>query len=190
MRKLVYVATNPVKDRLVERVHQWPGVNGLGALLGQRPLRATRPRHFFRREGKMPAAVTLQLVLPAELGDPEPLRAELRQQVVAAEAAAAAERRRTGAGVLGRRAILRQSWRDSPASREPRRTLRPTVAARSPWARIEALLRNREFLAALSRRARPLDRRRGDRVSRRDVLAPTIRARSTDNLRRRRPPRL
>lgn len=92
MRKLVYVATNPVKDRLVERVHQWPGVNGLGALLGQRPLRATRPRHFFRRDGKMPAAVTLQLVLPPELGDPEPLRAELRQQVAAAEAAVAAER--------------------------------------------------------------------------------------------------
>jgi hypothetical protein len=25
MRKLVYVATNPVKDRLVEKVHHWPG---------------------------------------------------------------------------------------------------------------------------------------------------------------------
>jgi hypothetical protein len=43
---------------------------------------------------------------------------------------------------------LRQSWRGSPASCEPRRTLRPTVAARNPWERIEALLRNREFLAA------------------------------------------
>ena len=41
MRKLVYVASNPVKDRLVERVHHWPGVNGLAALLGQRPLHAT-----------------------------------------------------------------------------------------------------------------------------------------------------
>jgi hypothetical protein len=25
MRKLVYAATNPAKDRLVERVHHWPG---------------------------------------------------------------------------------------------------------------------------------------------------------------------
>ena len=148
MRKLVYVATNPVKDRLVERVHHWPGVNGLAALLAQRPLDATRPRHFFRRGGKMPAAVTLQLVLPPELGNPEQLRAELRQQVAAVEAAAAAERRRTGAGVVGRRAILRQSWDDSPGSREPRRSLRPTVGARSQWARIEALLRNREFITA------------------------------------------
>jgi hypothetical protein len=55
---------------------------------------------------------------------------------------------RTGAGVLGRRSIQRQSWRDAPASREPRRNLRPRIAARSPWTRIEAILRNREFLAA------------------------------------------
>ena len=148
MRKLVYAATNPVKDRLVERVHHWPGVNGLAALLGRRPLHATRPRHFFRPEGTMPAAVTLPLGLPPELGDPEQFLDELRQQVAAAEAAVAVERRRTGAGVLGRRTIQRQSWRDSPVSREPRRQLRPRVAARSQWSRIEALLRNREFLAA------------------------------------------
>jgi putative transposase len=148
LRKLVYVATNPVKDRLVERVHHWPGVNGLSALLGQRPLHATRPRHFFRAQGSMPAAVTLQLVLPPELGDPKQLRDELHRQVAAAEAAVAAERRRTGAGILGRRTILRQSWRDSPASHEPRRQLRPKIAARNQWARMEAVLRNREFLAA------------------------------------------
>ena len=38
-----------------------------------------------------------------------------------------------------------QSWRDYPASVEPRRNLRPWVAGRSKWARIEALLRNRAF---------------------------------------------
>jgi putative transposase len=148
MRKLVYAATNPVKDRLVERVHHWPGVNGLSALLAQRPLHATRPRHFFRRGGSMPEAVTLHLVLPPELGDPQQIRDELRQRVAAEETAMIAERRRTGAGVLGRHAILRQSWRDSPASREPRRNLRPRIAARSRWARVEAIARNREFLAA------------------------------------------
>ena len=148
MRKLVYAATNPVQDRLVERVHHWPGVNGLAALLGQRALHATRPRHFFRPDGTMPAAVTLHLVLPAELGAPAPFRAELHRQVAAAEAAVAAERRRTGSGVLGRRAILRQSWRACPTRREPRRQLRPKVAAGSPWSRVEALLRNRQFIAA------------------------------------------
>jgi hypothetical protein len=48
--------------------------------------------------------------------------------------------------VLGRRAVLAQSWRDSPASVEPRRNLRPQVSTRSKWARIEALLRNRVFV--------------------------------------------
>ena len=148
MHKLVYVATNPVKDRLVEKVHHWPGVNGLAALLGGHTLHATRPRHFFRPNGPMPAAVTLTLALPPELGDPQPLLDELRGQVAATEAATAAERMRTGARVLGRRTILRQSWRACPASLEPRRTLRPRIAARNQWARLEALHRNREFLAA------------------------------------------
>jgi hypothetical protein len=55
--------------------------------------------------------------------------------------------------VLGRFAVLRQSWRESPTSREPRRGLRPTIAARSLWARLEAIARNREFPIA-HRRAR------------------------------------
>ena len=147
MHKLVYVATNPVKDRLVDKVHHWPGVNGLAALLGGNTLHATRPRHFFRHRGPMPTAVTLRLALPSELGDPRQLLDELRAQVAATEAAMAAERMRTGAGVVGRRAILRQSWRDCPASRARRRNLRPRIAARSQWARIESIRRNREFLA-------------------------------------------
>jgi putative transposase len=148
MHKLVYVATNPVTDRLVDKAHHWPGVNGLVALLGGHTLHASRPRHFFRPNGPMPATVTLRLGLPSELGDAAPLLADLRERVAAAEAAMAAERMRTGARVLGRRTILRQSWRDGPGSREPRRNLRPRLAARSPWARIEAMRRNREFLAA------------------------------------------
>jgi REP-associated tyrosine transposase len=44
--------------------------------------------------------------------------------------------------------ILRQSWRACPASHEPRRNLRPRLAAHNQWARIEAIHRNREFLAA------------------------------------------
>jgi hypothetical protein len=96
----------------------------------------------------MPEAVALNLALPSELGDTAQLLAELRARVDAAEAAAAAERMQTGARVVGRRMVLRQSWRDCPTSREPRRNLRPRVAARNTWARLEAHCRNREFLAA------------------------------------------
>ncbi|MBA3395821.1 MAG: hypothetical protein H0T89_24465 [Deltaproteobacteria bacterium] len=146
--RLVYAAANPVLDGLVERVHHWPGVNGLSALLNDRPLHAKRPKHFFAEDGVMPESVTLNLVIPAELGDREQLLRDLRERVAAVEANAAAERDRTGSRVLGRRAILRQSWRDAPMTCEPRRNLRPTIGARNKWARLETMQRNREFRTA------------------------------------------
>jgi hypothetical protein len=88
----------------------------------------------------------LRLTISAELGPKAAVLDELRQRVAAAEAALAAERQRTGQRVYGRRAVLQQSWRAQPTSMEPRRNLRPRVTARSKWARIEALRRNRVFL--------------------------------------------
>jgi len=143
--KLIYTAANPVVDDLVDRVHCWPGVNGLGALLAGRLLRATRPLHFFRPDGQMPDALELPLTIPADLGPADAVISELRDRVRAVEIERATERARTGRRVLGRRAVRAQSWRDFPASLEPRRNLRPKVATRSKWARIEALLRNRAF---------------------------------------------
>ena len=144
--KLVYTATNPVLDDLVDRVHHWPGTNGLVALLAGRPLRARRPAHFFRANGPMPETVELPLAIPPELGPAAELLSELRERVRAVESEHAAERLRTGGRVLGRRAVLAQSWRSYPTSREPRRNFRPQVAGRSKWARMEALLRNRSFV--------------------------------------------
>jgi REP element-mobilizing transposase RayT len=144
--KLVYTATNPVQAHLVDRVHHWPGVNGLTALLVGRPLRARRPMHFFRPDGPMPDEVEMRFTLPPELGPEAEVLAELRQRVHAVEAEHEAERRRTGQQVLGRRAVLQQSYRAYPSSVEPRRNLRPQVAGRSKWSRIEALLRNRAFI--------------------------------------------
>lgn len=94
----------------------------------------------------MPEAVEMQLTVPAELGPEAEVLEELRQRVAAAVASIAAERQRSGKRVLGRRAVLRQPWWGRPQSFEPRRNLRPQVAARSKWARIEALLRNRVFM--------------------------------------------
>jgi REP-associated tyrosine transposase len=146
LAKLVYTAANPVQDHLVDRVYHWPGVNGLTALLTGRPLCATRPLHFFRADGPMPDALELPLTIPAELGPAAAVISELRDRVRAIELERAAERARTGRRVLGRRAVLAQSWRDSPATVEPRRNLRPRVATRCKWARIEALMRNRAFV--------------------------------------------
>ncbi len=148
MDKLVYTATNPVQDHLVDRVHHWPGVNGLRAVLGRGLVRATRPSHFFRPEGSMPKAVEMRFAIPPELGPEDDVLVELRERVCAKEAELAEERQRTSIRVVGRRAVLAQSWRSQPASHAPRRNLRPRVAARSKWSRIEALLRNRAFVAA------------------------------------------
>jgi hypothetical protein len=148
LAKLVYVATNPVKDDLVERVHHWPGINGYRALITGKTLRATRPRHFFRSDGPMPAVVEAKLTLPPELGDTESLLRELEQRVTAFEDAAKQRRVAANRRVIGRRGILRQSWKAAPTTFEPRRVLNPRIAARNLWSRIEALVRNRAFVRA------------------------------------------
>ena len=125
----------------------------------------------------MPEEVTLELTIPPELGDRETLLAEVRRRVAIVEAEEALRRARTGKRVLGRYAILRQSWRDSPRGREPRRNLRPTFAARSLWARLEAIQRKRDFAARVSQSAPGAARRRSDSVSVRHVRAAPLHGR-------------
>lgn len=146
--KLVYIATNPVKDGLVEKVHHWPGPPFLAALLSGRVLRARRPQHFFRGDGPMPLEVELVLRLPDDFEDKDAFLAELRRRVAEFEDACARERRAAGRRVLGRRRVLQQSWNASPTSHEPHRGLRPRVAARNKWLRIATLQRNKEWQAA------------------------------------------
>ena len=105
----------------------------------------------------MPEQVTLHLAIPPELGDAEQILAKVRAGVAAVEAREARKRAETGRHVLGRHAVLRQSWRDSPTSREPRRTLRPTIAARSLWVRLEAIQRKREFTEAYRKARRRVE---------------------------------
>ena len=101
----------------------------------------------------MPKEVELRLAIPPELGPSDEILAEVRKRVAAFELEEAKRRAATGRRVLGRYAVLRQSWRDSPTSREPRRGLRPTIAAKSLWTRLEAIQRKREFTVQ-HRRAR------------------------------------
>jgi REP-associated tyrosine transposase len=145
--KLVYIATNPVLDNLVEEVHQWPGPNFVKALLKGLTMKATRPRYFFSKDGCMPPEVELVLKLPDHFPNKEAFLEELGRRITAVEEACRLERRKKGRTVLGRRRVKRQSWRDSPTSHEPRRGIRPRVATRSKWARIAALQRNKEWQA-------------------------------------------
>jgi len=139
LNKLGYTATNPVNDDLVERVHHWPGVCGLRALLTGATLHATRPRHFFRSRGPMPLEVEMTLRVPPELDRGDDLLEELERLVRQIEERAAVERNQSGRRVLGRRRVLRQSWTAAPTTFEPRRELSPRIAALDTQSRIEAI---------------------------------------------------
>ena len=145
--KMVYALTNPVKDRLVEKAHHWPGVSSLGAVIHGKLLVASRPRHFFRDDGGMPDVVSLSISRPAPFEDlsEKEFATMVEERIRTVEQKVSAECHRVGVQVLGRRAILAQRWHAQPSSREPRRQLDPRVAARSHWSRIEAMLRNRAF---------------------------------------------
>ena len=147
IEKLVYAASNPVKDLLVERAAQWPGVNGYIHLVSKRPLRARRPQDFFRAGGTMPDEVELRLVIPPELGPEDQVIAAVREGVERVEREMRELRAKTGKRVLGRKTVRTQSWRASPSSYEPRRNLRPRFAGPTDVL-LGAIGRLREFLAA------------------------------------------
>ncbi len=148
--ELIYTATNPVKDGLVEKVHHWPGPKTVQAFLTGKKLRARRPHFLFRDDGPMPQEVEMTLTIPKELGDHDEIVGRVRAGIVAVEESCAQQRAKTSRCVVGRRRILRQSWRSSPTTLEPRRGLRPRVAARNKETRIEALQRNKEFQISYS----------------------------------------
>jgi hypothetical protein len=148
IRKLVYTFTNPVAAGLVARVADWPGANGYEALITGTPLRATRPRHFFAEDSTLPDNVELHLRIPPELGDHDEIVAEVKRRVEDFELAEAARRAALGQRVLGRNAVMRQSWQSSPKSRKPRRGLRPTIAAKNPWTRLQEIRAMRVFVNA------------------------------------------
>ena len=142
IERLRYILGQAVQANLVERVCQWPGVHSAGALIDGAPLTGhwfDRTQEFFarmRREdvGRMKyAAVETVTFSPipcwAHLS-PELYRARIASLVEAIETDAARERERTGAVVVGVKAIL---------SRDP--LYRPSSLARSPAPRVHAATR-------------------------------------------------
>jgi hypothetical protein len=150
LAKLTYTLTNPVKDHLVVRADQWPGASSLRANLDGRTLHASRPIHFFRKDGDLPDLVSFGCIRPPGFKDSDQRawRSLLEERVAAVEEIAAQERRAAGTKVLGRAQVLRQRPTERPGSHEPRRQPSPRVAGLNKWARIEALQRNKSFLAA------------------------------------------
>jgi len=93
---------------------------------------------------RCPDALELPLTIPAESARPPRWSRSCATAYELASSSVRPSERARGVGCWGP-VVRAQSWRDSPASLAPRRNLRPQVATRSKWARIEALVRNRAF---------------------------------------------
>jgi putative transposase len=143
--KIAYAAANPVTAQLVEHVEHWPGAHTTAEFFSGQALCVERPEHFFRADGPTPERVVLRLAWPEHLGPIEEARKKLRQRLDDLQAQARQQRTSEKRAVLGRAGVRRQDFHARPTTWEPRRGLRPTVAARNRWARVEALQRNRAF---------------------------------------------
>jgi putative transposase len=149
LAKMAYAIANPCSSHLVEKVHHWPGVESLTAIEQNLPLVASKPTRFFDHDNlDLPDLVQLHLRRAPgfEQLSHQDYAKLVREKVDLAVATAADERREKGIKLVGRKDVLKQQWRHSPSTREPRRGLSPRVACRSRWARVEALQRNQAFL--------------------------------------------
>jgi putative transposase len=146
--KMAYAFANPAAADLVDTIEDWPGVATFQATITGGHLTATRPKHFFRDDGDMPELVSLRITRPhvfQDLGQ-SGWASLVTERVRAAEAEHRERRTAKGISVLGRARILAQKPFTCPESHAPRFKMSPRVAAKSKWARIEALRRNRGFI--------------------------------------------
>ncbi|MEM7153883.1 MAG: hypothetical protein AAF799_13625 [Myxococcota bacterium] len=143
--KCVYTLCNANEAGLVRYAKDYEGLCSWSWEYG-RERRFRRPDHFFSDE--MPDEVSVVLTRPAatrpELDDGG-LRREIRRVVRSREMTNARRIRKEGGAFLGMKRVLRQRTTDSPSTRAPRKGMRPRVAGRTRWARVEAIQRNQKF---------------------------------------------
>ncbi len=144
--KVAYVLANPVAAGLVSRGAEWPGLWSSADQIGGAPFVARRPDAFFRPNGCLPETVELQLDLPPGVESPDAWRERVRSALVAEEDGARVRLDREGRAVVGVAKVLAQNPFRRAGSEEARRELKPRVAARDTWKRLEALTRLLDFL--------------------------------------------
>ena len=147
LEKVAYCLANPVAAGLVRHGSEWPGLWSRPGLIGRGSVKASRPEAFFRKEGQLPATVSLELDVPPGF-EAEEFRRKLVRRLEELEDAAAAKLGKEGRSFMGARQVLKQKPTSRPKENEPRRGLRPRVACEDKWRRIEALGRLEEFASA------------------------------------------
>jgi REP element-mobilizing transposase RayT len=144
--KAAYTLANPVAGGLVRSARQWPGLWSAPEAIGAGEVPVPRPKHFFAKDGSLPESVGLALTVPPGFPTPDLFRQQLADALATQEAEAV--RRRAGAGFLGVLRVLAQAPTARPRPGEPRRGLKPRVAARDKWKRIELLGRLATFVSS------------------------------------------
>jgi REP element-mobilizing transposase RayT len=176
VERLKYVLANGVKENLVERVCQWPGVHSAEALMHGTPLEGhwfdrtreyaarnqgeelSRDEHVFA-ESVVLSPIPCWAHLPADR-----YRERVKNLVEEVDAEAARARRQSGAKVLGAKAILAQDPQTRPDSVAC--SLAPLVHAATKAARKMFYEIYAEFVSAFRAAAEAL------RQGRRDVPFP------------------
>jgi hypothetical protein len=148
VEKTAYVLANPVAAGLVRSGREWPGLWSPPEQIGAPAATVLRPTTFFRPDGYMPERIELALATPPGFESREAFQDRLRRALATLE-----ERSRSGLAAerrpfMGVAKVLAQRWWARPRGGEPRRELKPRVASRDKWKRVEALGRLREFLEA------------------------------------------
>ena len=146
LAKCVYTLNNPVLSALVGRPDRWKGATSWDLEYGV-PIKVKRPKVFFSEH--MPEELELVITRPPGLfPDVDDRAARARVRDAAWQSAVEFERshRQQGGSFMGMARVLRQPRNSSPDTRAPRRGLKPNIAGRSKWARIEALQRLKSFV--------------------------------------------
>jgi putative transposase len=172
VERLKYVLANGVKENLVERVCQWPGVHSAEALIHGKPLEGhwfDRTRQYAARNQGEELSREKFVFAESVVLSPIPCWAHLpadryqermKNLVEEVDAEAATARQRSGARVLGVKAILAQDPQTRPTSvaRSPAPLVHAaTKAARKMFYEIYA-----EFVSAFRTAAEALRRGRRD----------------------------
>jgi putative transposase len=145
--KMAYVLANPVAAGLVRRGSEWPGLWSPPGSIGAGARLVRRPDHYFRKAGPTPPTAPLELTCPAGFDSVEELRDRLTKELARREDQAASDFAAEGRSFIGVPKVLAQNPFRRPAPGEPRRGLKPRVAGRDKWKRIEAIGRLKAFLA-------------------------------------------
>lgn len=144
--KTAYVLANPVAAGLVRRGAEWPGLWTSPDQIGVAKLVARRPKIFFDPKGYLPETVELELTTPRIFATADAFRSLLSGALGELEEKHRQELTSVGRRILGAARVLAQSPFARPPAGEPRFDLKPRIAARDKWKRLEGISRLKTFL--------------------------------------------